>query len=338
MPGALREPGPGHRPRAARRCPPNCAPGCTSWPVRPAGRRRARRSCWRARGAGRRRPRTTPSRADRIGRLCGGLPLALRVAGSVARRHVRRGRAGRGPRARTARCNPVERALWLRYTDQPEPGRRLLRRLALAGRASLGAAAAAALLATDEQEAARQLDGAGRGRADRPRPRQPLPPARPGPRLRRRPAARRGGARRERAAAQERLIRQLRRARRLGDPAGRRARRRPAPAGSGSTASPPWTRRCAGWTTSRASSRRRCGTPRASTRPPCRRCWARCATTACCAATSTGWARSASWRRRSRARSAVRARTRTSCWCARCSGVPASRPGSSASWTRPGPP
>ena len=60
---------------------------------------------------------------------------------------------------------PVERALWLRYTDQPEPARRLLRRLALAGRASLGAAAAAALLATDEQEAARQLDGAGRGRA-----------------------------------------------------------------------------------------------------------------------------------------------------------------------------
>ncbi|OSP34543.1 hypothetical protein B7767_37315, partial [Streptomyces sp. 13-12-16] len=47
--------------------------------------------------------------------------------------------------------------LWLRYTDQPEPLRRLLRRLALAGRASLGAAAAAALLSTDEAEATRHL-------------------------------------------------------------------------------------------------------------------------------------------------------------------------------------
>ncbi|MER5767637.1 tetratricopeptide repeat protein [Streptomyces sp. NPDC001985] len=53
--------------------------------------------------------------------------------------------------------DPVERALWLRYRDQPEPGRRLLRRLALAGRASLGASAAAALLATDEQESQRLL-------------------------------------------------------------------------------------------------------------------------------------------------------------------------------------
>jgi tetratricopeptide (TPR) repeat protein len=52
---------------------------------------------------------------------------------------------------------PVERALWLRYTDQPDVTRRLLRRLALAGRASLGAAAAAALLATDEAEATRHL-------------------------------------------------------------------------------------------------------------------------------------------------------------------------------------
>ena len=34
---------------------------------------------------------------------------------------------------------PVERVLWLRYTDQSDTARRLLRRLALAGRASLGA-------------------------------------------------------------------------------------------------------------------------------------------------------------------------------------------------------
>ncbi|MEU6401540.1 tetratricopeptide repeat protein [Streptomyces sp. NPDC046985] len=93
--------------------------------------------------------------AERIGRLCGGLPLALRVAGSsLGPRSPRRLAAdleAYGP------VEPVERVLWLRYTDQPETGRRLLRRLALAGRASLGAAAAAALLGADEAEAARQL-------------------------------------------------------------------------------------------------------------------------------------------------------------------------------------
>ncbi|MFE0800927.1 tetratricopeptide repeat protein [Streptomyces sp. NPDC058812] len=92
---------------------------------------------------------------DGIRQLCGGLPLALRVAGSSL-----------GPRSARALvtdlgaygpAEPVERALWLRYTDQPETARRLLRRLALAGRTSLGAAAAAALLATDETEASRQL-------------------------------------------------------------------------------------------------------------------------------------------------------------------------------------
>ncbi|MGW0817516.1 tetratricopeptide repeat protein [Streptomyces viridiviolaceus] len=93
--------------------------------------------------------------ADGIRRLCGGLPLALRIAGSSL--------GPRSPRALATDLGaygpvePVERALWLRYTDQPEPGRRLLRRLALAGRTSLGAAAAAALLATDETEATRHL-------------------------------------------------------------------------------------------------------------------------------------------------------------------------------------
>ncbi|MEY9993866.1 tetratricopeptide (TPR) repeat protein [Streptomyces sp. V4I8] len=93
--------------------------------------------------------------ADLIRQLCGGLPLALRIAGSSL-----------GPRSpRTLATDlgaygpvePVERVLWLRYTDQSEAARRLLRRLALAGRASLGAAAAAALLATDEAEATRHL-------------------------------------------------------------------------------------------------------------------------------------------------------------------------------------
>ncbi|MDC0771318.1 tetratricopeptide repeat protein [Streptomyces sp. HD] len=93
--------------------------------------------------------------ADLIRQLCGGLPLALRIAGSSL-----------GPRSpRTLATDlgaygpvePIERVLWLRYTDQPEMARRLLRRLALAGRASLGAAAAASLLATDEAEATRHL-------------------------------------------------------------------------------------------------------------------------------------------------------------------------------------
>ncbi|MDN3028125.1 tetratricopeptide repeat protein [Streptomyces sp. S.PB5] len=92
---------------------------------------------------------------DRIRELCGGLPLALRIAGSSL--------GPRSPRALASDLGaygpvePIERVLWLRYTDQSDPARRLLRRLALAGRASLGAAAAAALLATDQAEARRQL-------------------------------------------------------------------------------------------------------------------------------------------------------------------------------------
>ncbi|MEV1051699.1 tetratricopeptide repeat protein [Streptomyces sp. NPDC049887] len=92
---------------------------------------------------------------DTIRELSGGLPLALRIAGSSL--------GARTPHALAADLGaygpvgPVERALWLRYTDLPDQGRRLLRRLALAGRASLGAAAASALLGTDENEAQRLL-------------------------------------------------------------------------------------------------------------------------------------------------------------------------------------
>ncbi|WP_317445083.1 tetratricopeptide repeat protein [Streptomyces collinus] len=91
-----------------------------------------------------------------IHRLCGGLPLALRVAGSSlgprSPRQLASDLGAYGP------VEPVERVLWLRYTDQRDSARRLLRRLALAGRASLGTAAAAALLGTDEPEAARRLE------------------------------------------------------------------------------------------------------------------------------------------------------------------------------------
>ncbi|MFD3947335.1 tetratricopeptide repeat protein [Streptomyces sp. NPDC058579] len=88
--------------------------------------------------------------------LCGGLPLALRVAGSSLGRRsmgeLARSLAGRGS------ADPLERALSVRYfTDLDEDGRRLLRRLALAGRASLGAAAAGALLGASGQEGARLL-------------------------------------------------------------------------------------------------------------------------------------------------------------------------------------
>jgi tetratricopeptide (TPR) repeat protein len=98
--------------------------------------------------------------ADRVRELCGGLPLALSIAGSSlgprSPRQLATDLGAYGP------VEPIERALWLRYTDQSGTARRLLRRLALAGRASLGAAAAAALLATDEAEATRHLEALSR--------------------------------------------------------------------------------------------------------------------------------------------------------------------------------
>ncbi|MEU6931615.1 tetratricopeptide repeat protein [Streptomyces sp. NPDC046374] len=89
--------------------------------------------------------------------LCGGLPLALRAAGALL--------DGRAPDtvvellgAAGADAGPVERALAAGYAaGLDEDGRRLLRRLPLAGRASLGAAAAGALLGAPGAEGARLL-------------------------------------------------------------------------------------------------------------------------------------------------------------------------------------
>ncbi|MFI9581205.1 tetratricopeptide repeat protein [Streptomyces sp. NPDC052236] len=89
--------------------------------------------------------------ADAVRELCGRLPLALRIAGSALGPRTDRQLAS--DLAAYDAPDPVERALRLRYADLPEQARRLLRRLALAGRASLGAAAAAALLDTDEKGA-----------------------------------------------------------------------------------------------------------------------------------------------------------------------------------------
>ncbi|WP_406862787.1 tetratricopeptide repeat protein [Streptomyces sp. HUAS MG47] len=102
--------------------------------------------------------------AERIRELCGGLPLALRVAGSSLTRRSAAEQARLLERYEQD-GGAVERALAARYfTDLDEDGRRLLRRLALAGRASLGAAAAAALLDGGEAEGSRllrELAGAG---------------------------------------------------------------------------------------------------------------------------------------------------------------------------------
>ncbi|MCX5376282.1 tetratricopeptide repeat protein [Streptomyces sp. NBC_00091] len=79
--------------------------------------------------------------------LAAGLPLALRVLAPLGAARASDG-GGDGS---------LEHALELAYVRLPEERRRLLRRLTLAGRASLGAAAAAALTGADRVEAGRLL-------------------------------------------------------------------------------------------------------------------------------------------------------------------------------------
>ncbi|MEU3914264.1 tetratricopeptide repeat protein [Streptomyces sp. NPDC029721] len=82
--------------------------------------------------------------------LAAGLPLALRVLAPLGAARASDGGGGDGEGA-------LERALGLAYVRLPEERRRLLRRLTLAGRASLGAAAAAALVDAERVEAGRLL-------------------------------------------------------------------------------------------------------------------------------------------------------------------------------------
>ncbi|MGP4112535.1 tetratricopeptide repeat protein [Streptomyces sp. 4N509B] len=98
--------------------------------------------------------------ADRwraIAELCDSRPLLLRLVGSALGERTPAQLAD-DLAAYGEALDPAERALRLRYADQPEAARRLLRRLALAGRASLGARAAAALLDVGQQEATRHLE------------------------------------------------------------------------------------------------------------------------------------------------------------------------------------
>ncbi|NXY95006.1 tetratricopeptide repeat protein [Streptomyces sp. BR123] len=101
--------------------------------------------------------------------LGGGLPLALRVLAPVAATApealtaaaealpARAEDPGQGPDPAEASGPRLERALGLAYACLPEERRRLLRRLTLAGRASLGPSAAAALIDTDRAAAGRLL-------------------------------------------------------------------------------------------------------------------------------------------------------------------------------------
>ncbi|MFD9414088.1 tetratricopeptide repeat protein [Streptomyces goshikiensis] len=102
--------------------------------------------------------------------LGAGLPLALRVLAPLGAKAALSDAAGaadaegaegaadaEGAESADPAGDPVRRALALAYADLSEERRRLLRRLTLAGRASLGPSAAAALIDADGAEAGRLL-------------------------------------------------------------------------------------------------------------------------------------------------------------------------------------
>lgn len=108
-------------------------------------------------------PGTGPGNASewlRLADLCDGRPLLLHLVGSTLT-HRTPAQLIEALEAATPEGpgeDPAERVLRTRYTDLSEPARRLLRRLALAGRASLGARAAAALLDVGQPEGAQRLE------------------------------------------------------------------------------------------------------------------------------------------------------------------------------------
>ncbi|GAA1905468.1 tetratricopeptide repeat protein [Streptomyces sodiiphilus] len=96
---------------------------------------------------------------QRINALCEGRPLLLRLAGTALEHRTPDRLAAELADGDTAHdTDAAGRVLRLRYADQSEEARWLLRRLALAGRASLGAATAAALLGVGRREGARRLE------------------------------------------------------------------------------------------------------------------------------------------------------------------------------------
>ncbi|MCB5170453.1 tetratricopeptide repeat protein, partial [Streptomyces bambusae] len=96
-----------------------------------------------------------------IFRFTGGLPLALRLTGPLLGTHTAR-RFEVHLAERLGSSAVTDRALDLAYAHLQDPARRLLRRLSLAGRVSVGAAAAAALAESPEAEVRRLMAGLAR--------------------------------------------------------------------------------------------------------------------------------------------------------------------------------
>ncbi len=139
---------------------------------------------------------------EAIVELCGGLPLALRVAGSAlgarSRHTLAEDLGAYGP------VGAVERALWLRYADQGDQARSAAAPPGARGPGQSRRGGGGLAAGDGRAGGGPAADRAGAGRAAHPRTGVALPAARPGAGVRAGPAAGRGGA--ERTAAQERLL------------------------------------------------------------------------------------------------------------------------------------